>query len=469
MRGYDSIILKDYTEYMAVIEPQGELLFNRIQPLKDVAALDSPLVDLLGVRYIITEETLELPKLALAWEGEGVRVYENLAVAPRAFTLPQRATFWSPAPLAALTEYDPRSVVVLDPASAPPGTILSAAHPTPAALQPADILSYRSSEVVVRAAPSVDGWLVLTDTYFSGWKAFVRPAGAPDDSEREAAIIEAYGLFRAVELPAGDWDVRFRYSPTSFQLGGLASLMGGILILFAGIVWAWRRFYHQVGELSTISSIAKNSLAPMGLNLFNRGIDFFFALFYLRQLGPGGAGGYATAMAIAGFYEIMANFGLNTLLIREVAVDRRRAGRYLLNTTLLRIGTGLFAALPIFLYIATRAGSLGPDIMARRGPADGRHGAFRHGAGADRPVLCLRNGRASGGHRHRDHHAQGRLRRGGAAAGLWLCWPGGRVDRRQPGHAASAAGALPGARFPCTGRGAWTGPCSGRWCAPAIR
>ena len=109
VRGYDSIILKEYTAYMETIEPQEELLFNRMQPMKSVEALNSPLLDLLGVRYIITHETLDLPKLALAWEGEGVRVYENLAVAPRAFTLPERAALWFPAPLAALTQYDPRT------------------------------------------------------------------------------------------------------------------------------------------------------------------------------------------------------------------------------------------------------------------------------------------------------------------------------------------------------------------------
>ena len=61
--------------------------------------------------------------------------------------------------------------------------------------------------------------------------------------------------------------------------------------------------------------------------------------------------------------EIMANFGLNTLLIREVAVERSSAGSYLLNTTLLRLATGLFAALPVFLYVATRASTLGSDII----------------------------------------------------------------------------------------------------------
>jgi O-antigen/teichoic acid export membrane protein len=98
-------------------------------------------------------------------------------------------------------------------------------------------------------------------------------------------------------------------------------------------------------------SIAKNSLAPMGLNLLNRAIDFVFAAFYLRILGPADAGGYATAIIIAGWFEIISNWGLNTLIIREVSRDRSQGSRYLLNTTILRLGTGLIAAIPIFIYV----------------------------------------------------------------------------------------------------------------------
>jgi hypothetical protein len=56
IRGYDSVILKQYTDYMAAIEPQGELQFNRVQPLVNWQSINSPLLDLLGVKYIVTAE-----------------------------------------------------------------------------------------------------------------------------------------------------------------------------------------------------------------------------------------------------------------------------------------------------------------------------------------------------------------------------------------------------------------------------
>lgn len=92
IRGYDSIIAKQYVQYMEAIEPQNELPFNRIQPLANWEAINSPLLDLLGVKQYITHEELDLPKLMTVWQSENLRVYENRAVMPRAYTIPQSAT-----------------------------------------------------------------------------------------------------------------------------------------------------------------------------------------------------------------------------------------------------------------------------------------------------------------------------------------------------------------------------------------
>jgi O-antigen/teichoic acid export membrane protein len=115
---------------------------------------------------------------------------------------------------------------------------------------------------------------------------------------------------------------------------------------------------------STTRSVAKNSAAPMVLNLFNKGIDFVFAAFYLRFLGPAAAGSFATAIATAGIFEIIANYGLNILLIREVSQERGRAGHFLFNSSILRLFTALIAALPILAYVWSAARGPNPLSMA---------------------------------------------------------------------------------------------------------
>jgi O-antigen/teichoic acid export membrane protein len=350
-RGYDSIIPRQYTDYMSAIEPQDGLLFNRIEPIRRWESLQSPLVDLLGVRFVITTQTIDLPKYRLVWEGEGSRIYENMAVVPRAFTLPQTATAVVPDPLIAMRQHDPRQYVIIARDDIAQDEWEQPASEARAGLwQAAAVTSYRNIEVWVDVAVDESSWLILTDSYFPGWRVFVRPWGGEESEEQEQTITRVNGNFRGVSLPPGAWTLRFRYSPITFQLGGLFSLMALATILFALSVWGWRRYYHPQGELTDTRSVAKNSLVPMVLNLFNRGIDFIFAAFYLRLLGPFDAGSYATAIAIAGWFEIISNFGLNTLVIREVSRDKSQAARYLLNTTILRLGTSLIGCIPIFIY-----------------------------------------------------------------------------------------------------------------------
>ncbi len=353
VRGYDSIIPKQYTDYMGAIEPQNELPFNRVQPIVNWESLNSPLLDVLGVKYVITAETIDLPKYRLVWQGEGLRVYENLGVVPRAYTLPRTQTAVVPDPLAALTtEYDPRQFVVVKEGDWRLETRDSNLQSPISNLQPANIIANSNIEVIVQTAVTEPSWLILNDSYFPGWKAFVRPAGAGEEAERQVDITLVNGNFRGVQLEPGEWEVRFRYSPLTFQLGGLASAMAVVILAFGTAVWGWRLFYNPGGDLSKTHSIAKNSLAPMALNLFNKLIDFVFAMFYLRALGPVGAGSFQTAIVTAGVFDIVANYGLDLLFIRDVAHDRRKTSSYLLNTTVLRIGLAFFAALPVFALIA---------------------------------------------------------------------------------------------------------------------
>ncbi len=355
VRGYDSVITKQYTAYMAAIEPQNELPYNRVQPIANWHALNSPLLDVLGVRYVITSAEIDLPKYEEVWQGEGLRVYENLAVAPRAFTLPQTATAVVEDALLAMNDLDPRQYVVIEAADFPVRSALPAAVPAAAALQPAHIAGYGNIEVLVEAAVTEPSWLLLNDSHLPGWKAFRRPLSAAEEEEIELPITRVNGNFRGVELPPGSWTVRFRYSPPSFQLGGLLSAMALILLMFALGVWIWRRIYRPVGALSTTKSVVKNSALPMGLNLFNRLIDFVFAMYYLRILGPADSGRYVAAITMAGIFEILANYGLDILLIRDVSQDKGRANHYLLNTTILRLLAGLVASLPVLIFMwATR-------------------------------------------------------------------------------------------------------------------
>ena len=157
-----------------------------------------------------------------------------------------------------------------------------------------EITNYTPNEVKLSASIPQPTWLVLADSYFPGWKAYAQSLDS--DTEIELTIHRADGNFRAVYLQPGQWNVRFRYSPQSFQLGLYASFLSMVTLIFLLGVWAWGKLYREQESDSPIKRIAKNSMVPMTLALSNRVIDFVFAMLMLRILQPEGAGRYAFAV-----------------------------------------------------------------------------------------------------------------------------------------------------------------------------
>lgn len=95
----------------------------------------------------------------------------------------------------------------------------------------ARITRYADEAVAVALADSAHGILVLSDTYYPGWRAFV------DGVERP--ILRANHVFRAVEIAAGAKEVVFLYEPNSFRYGLLVSVAAAGLWL--GLAWSGRR------------------------------------------------------------------------------------------------------------------------------------------------------------------------------------------------------------------------------------
>ena len=338
LRGYDSIIPRQYVELMNQIAPQaGELLYNRIAPIyahfgpEMFAPLDNPLLDLLNVKYIFTEYVIPNPSWQPIYHDGVIRVYENQEVMPRAFIVPEaRVAALKEQPL---LESDLRNLVFIEET---PGAE-NALVPASPQLKEAQISRYTANDVFVDVNLSDRGWLVLTDAYFPGWKAFIRPFGGEESDERELPIYRADSAFRTVYLPAaGQWTVRFVYSPMSFKLGLYITFLALMTTLLLGGYWLWGRYYHPERNEGEVRTVAKNSLVPMLLSLSNKAIDFAFAMLYVRILGPVGTGQYAFVVAVYGLFEIVSRYGLGTLLTRDVSADKNQSSRYLTNVVALR-------------------------------------------------------------------------------------------------------------------------------------
>ena len=73
------------------------------------------------------------------------------------------------------------------------------------------IKEYNMNNVIITADMKNPGFLILTDTYYPGWKVYV------DGVEKEILIADY--LFRSVFLEKGSHKVEFIYDPLSFKIG----------------------------------------------------------------------------------------------------------------------------------------------------------------------------------------------------------------------------------------------------------
>ncbi len=97
------------------------------------------------------------------------------------------------------------------------------------------------------------------------------------------------------------------------------------------------------------NSILKNSAFLMGSNLFQRFISIFTLVIVTRYLGPELYGQYTFIITFASTFAILWNFGLNTLLTRDVAADKTRTERYM--GSMIMIKAALFVVILPFMIL----------------------------------------------------------------------------------------------------------------------
>ena len=89
-------------------------------------------------------------------------------------------------------------------------------------------------EMTIDTRLSCPGLLVTGDPYYRGWRALL--------DGRRVPIREYDGVIRAVDVPAGDHRIEYRYRPTSVISGAALTLLGMVLTATATIyLWRVRR------------------------------------------------------------------------------------------------------------------------------------------------------------------------------------------------------------------------------------
>jgi hypothetical protein len=188
---------------------------------------NSHILDLLGVRYLFAPPDFAVdPSHWQPVAGSTMPLYRNRREIPRTFLADGYVV---------ATGNDARRLV-RDAIGVPRDAVLETApamadRPEPAAapdaIGTARITAYADERVAIDTDAPGRRLLVLSDTWFPGWRATVD--GGP------VAIARANVAFRAVPLAAGRHRVVFEYAPASFRIGATISTAA----LLALALWTW--------------------------------------------------------------------------------------------------------------------------------------------------------------------------------------------------------------------------------------
>ena len=234
MQGYNPTQIGRYVDFITAMN--GDRQDYHLAEIRH-GGVDSPLINLLNVRYLLIDPRIPLdrPDIAgltrgrpLVFENEHVRVYENLEAQPHAWIAHDLRHVSREQALALLLgrAIDVRRVALVEDGSPP-------VSPVPdGAVETVTITDYQPERIRLDVSAAADGLLVLSETYASGWSATVD--GDP---------VEIYPTdlaLRGIPITAGDHQVELTYRAPWLREGVAISLLAH-LALVAAVAWTWRR------------------------------------------------------------------------------------------------------------------------------------------------------------------------------------------------------------------------------------
>ncbi|MGD2059035.1 MAG: YfhO family protein, partial [Anaerolineales bacterium] len=158
------------------------------------------------------------------WDEDGALgiSYEDLGAASRALLVPQAATGIGPdQALAALSNpmFDASSQILIESTQAP----LSTGSGGQAVIRP----QANPNKVYVETSADGGGWLLLSDSWYPGWKVYV-------DGE-QTELYRANYLFMGTWVPEGQHQVVFSYRPGFVVPAALTSAIGWLAVVILAV------------------------------------------------------------------------------------------------------------------------------------------------------------------------------------------------------------------------------------------
>ncbi|MFN8592436.1 MAG: YfhO family protein [Thermomicrobiales bacterium] len=233
VQGYDPVQVQRYVEFIDAMNGHRQEYHERdVYP----GGLDSPLLDLLGARYLLVRANVPitsdiaplLTTFPTVYEDAEVRILENSRSFPRAWLVhdARRVGAGDALPILASGAIDPHKTALLE---------VSLPNLSPA-VATADTAVYRRAtpdriEIAVNASASA--LLMLSEVWSPGWHAAID--GAP------TSVYLADHVLQAVAVPEGEHVVTLMYDPPYLRLGFAAAAIAALLVMILAMVFRFHR------------------------------------------------------------------------------------------------------------------------------------------------------------------------------------------------------------------------------------
>jgi hypothetical protein len=205
LEGYDPLYIRRYGELIAAIErgqpdidpPFG---FNRIISPKQFS---SRLIDFLGVKYVLSLNDINDPKLKKVFEEGQTKVYENSEAFNRAFFVSQV--------IPSSNKHQSIKYLFDSDIDLKRTAIVEDWNYSKTNFSPTDnrieIKEYESNMISIITSNNKEAFLILTDTYYPNWKARICASGTQNC--RNTRIYLTNYNFRGIIVPPGEHTVIF--------------------------------------------------------------------------------------------------------------------------------------------------------------------------------------------------------------------------------------------------------------------
>jgi hypothetical protein len=227
---YEALFLKRYLDlfYLCSAEP-----IDSHHNLK--------LLSMSNLKFLVMSKTekLQNPDLIPAYQTEDVIIWQNLKAMPRAYIVhgarviedeKERISY-----ILFNEQFDPSRTVILERSVSPNADSPNLPQQEGESVK---FLKYSDDEIIIQAVLKSDGYLVLSDSNYPGWKADILDLNTGKRTQLEPMY--ANYLFRAVPLKKGSYLVNFVFRPKSFYVGSIISALTVIAVIIS-LIFIYRR------------------------------------------------------------------------------------------------------------------------------------------------------------------------------------------------------------------------------------